>query len=115
MPSPTASPVPDKNSESTEESSATDYGPMRPGENILDWSRRNQNAPPCRRRNPTPPGGPRNHGGPIRITSSNGVLTEYGKKLEQERLAKLAAGEDKTQVQLLEETHIINTGRLTNT
>lgn len=29
--------------------------------------------------------------GPIRILSNNGVLTELGKKVEQERLAKLAA------------------------
>ncbi|KAL1612957.1 hypothetical protein SLS60_001187 [Paraconiothyrium brasiliense] len=29
--------------------------------------------------------------GPIRILSNNGVLTKLGKKVEQERLAKLAA------------------------
>ena len=33
--------------------------------------------------------GRKNHGGPIRITSKDGVLTEYGKQKKQERLAKL--------------------------
>lgn len=32
----------------------------------------------------------------------NGVLTVLGKRVEQERLAKLAAGEHDAQVQLLE-------------
>lgn len=32
-----------------------------------------------------------NPGGPVRILSKNGVLTELGRKVEKERLAKLAA------------------------
>jgi hypothetical protein len=109
----TESPVPDKNSESSPQSGSTDYGPPRPGEHILAWARRNQNAPPCRPPPDTTPRGERlNHGGPIKILSRDGVLTEYGKKLEQERLAKLAAGEDDAQVQLFEEIYILNTGRL---
>lgn len=43
----------------------------------------------------------------------DGVLTELGKKVEQERLAKLAAGEDNAQVQF-EETRIHNVRWLTN-
>ncbi|KAF2709194.1 hypothetical protein K504DRAFT_467173 [Pleomassaria siparia CBS 279.74] len=33
----------------------------------------------------------KNIGGPVRILSKNGELTELGKRVEQERLAKLAA------------------------
>lgn len=43
----------------------------------------------------------------------DGVLTELGKKVEQERLAKLAADEDSAQVQF-EETQIHNARGLTN-
>ena len=51
-----------------------------------------ENDPPRRSKiKPTPGPWPKNHGGPIRILSKDGVLTEYGKKVEQERLAKLAA------------------------
>jgi hypothetical protein len=116
MSSSTASPVPDKDSASSSQSSSTDYGPPRPGANIIAWARRNQNAPPCRPPpDPTPKCERIGHGGPTRIVSTkDGVLTEYDKKLEQERLAKLAASEDDAQVQLLKETYIFNTGRLTD-
>jgi hypothetical protein len=95
----TESPGPDKNSESSEESSATDYGPPRPGEHPLAWAKRNQNAPPYRPPpDPTPRGERKGHGGPIRVYERDGVLTPLGKSVEQERLAKLAAGEDGAQV-----------------
>ncbi|USW55895.1 hypothetical protein Slin15195_G092140 [Septoria linicola] len=39
---------------------------------------------------PVPGPWPRNHGGPIRITRlDDGTLTEYGEKLERERLEKM--------------------------
>lgn len=54
-----------------------------------------ENEPPQRAKvKPTPGPWPQNHGGPIRILSKDGVLTEYGKKVEQERLAKLAAANE---------------------
>lgn len=52
---------------------------------------------------------PRNHGGPIRVVRlDDGTLTEYGKKLEQQRLAKLKSGdeskdEESTQVKTRDE------------
>lgn len=61
-------------------------------EDVLVWAAAHRHDPPHREKIERTPGdGRRNHGGPVRITSKDGVLTEYGKKLEQERLAKLAA------------------------
>jgi hypothetical protein len=87
-----ASPVPDNNpSTSTQDSLSTLNPQSTPIEDILAWAVAHRNGPPHREKIERTPGdGRRNHGGPIRITSKDGVLTEYGKKLEQERLAKLA-------------------------
>jgi hypothetical protein len=61
-------------------------------EDMIAWAAAHQNDPPHREKIERTPGdGRRNHGGPIWIVSKDGVLTEYGKKVEQERLAKLAA------------------------
>jgi hypothetical protein len=61
-------------------------------EDVLAWAAAHQNDPPHREKIERTPGdGRKNHGGPIRITSKDGVLTEYGEKVERERLAKLAA------------------------
>lgn len=87
-----ASPVPDNNSSSSpQDSSSTSNPQSKPKKDLLAWSLAHQNDPPHREKIERTPGDGRiNHGGPIRITSQDGVLTEYGKKLEQERLAKLA-------------------------
>ena len=87
------SPVPDnKPSSSLQDGSPTSNPQNRPVEDIVAWSIAHRNDPPHRKKIERTPGdGRRNHGGPIRITSKDGVLTEYGKKLEQEQLSKLAA------------------------
>jgi hypothetical protein len=88
-----ASPVPDNNpSSSQQDSSSTSNPRSKPTQDLLAWSAAHKNDPTHREKIERTPGdGRRNHGGPIRITSKDGVLTEYGKKVEQERLAKLAA------------------------
>ena len=59
------------------------------------WHKANKDGPPHHEKIERTPGdGRKNHGGPIRITSKDGVLTEYGRKLEEERLAKLATTND---------------------
>jgi hypothetical protein len=60
-------------------------------EDVLAWAAAHKNDPPHREKIERTLGdGRKNHRGPIRITSKDGVLTEYGKKIERERLAKLA-------------------------
>lgn len=57
----------------------------------MAWAAAHRNDPPHREKIERMPGdGRTNHGGPIRIISKNGVLTEDGKKVEQEQLTKLA-------------------------
>jgi hypothetical protein len=87
-----ASPLPENNSSSSPQDSSSTSNPQRnPKKDLVAWSLAHQNDPPHREKiKPTPGDWPKNHGGPIRITSNDGVLTEYGKKKEQERLAKLA-------------------------
>jgi hypothetical protein len=64
-------------------------------EDLLAWAAAHKNDPPHREKIERTPGdGRRSHVGPIRITSKDGVLTEYGKKVEQERLAKLTANNE---------------------
>ena len=59
------------------------------------WHKANKDGPKHHEKMERTPGdGRRNHGGPIRITSKDGVLTAYGRKLEEERLAKLATTND---------------------
>jgi hypothetical protein len=91
-----ASPVPDNNNSSSspkDGSSTLDPLPGKPKKDLHAWStaHRNDPKPPNRPKVERKSGDVRiGHGEPIRITSQDGVLTEYGKKLEQERLAKLA-------------------------
>ena len=87
-----ASPVSGNNSSSfLQDSSSTPNSRSKPVEDLLAWAAAHKNDPPHHKKIERTPGdGRRNHGGPIRITSKDGVLTEYGKKVEQERLAKLA-------------------------
>ena len=87
-----ASPVPDNNpSSSQQDSSSTSNPRSKPVEDVLAWAAAHKNDPPHREKIERTPGdGRRNHRGPVQITSKHGVLTEYGKKVEQERLAKLA-------------------------
>lgn len=55
----------------------------------MAWAAAHRNDPPHREKIERMPGdGRTNHGGPIRIISKNGVLTDYGKKVEQEQLTK---------------------------
>lgn len=64
-------------------------------EDLLAWAAAHKDDPPHREKIERTPGdGRRNHGGPIRITAKDGGLTEYGKQVEQERLAKLAAANE---------------------
>jgi hypothetical protein len=68
---------------------------IKTAEDLLAWSIAQQHAPgPLHREKieRTPGDGRKSHGGPIRITrTSDGVLSEYGEKLERERLARSAA------------------------
>jgi hypothetical protein len=60
-------------------------------EDVLAWAAAHKNDPPHREKiERTLRDGRKNYRGPIRITSKDGVLTKYGKKIERERLAKLA-------------------------
>lgn len=64
----------------------------------MAWAAAHQNDPPQRERivpseRIDVSGRPKNHGGPIRILSKDGVLTELGKRAERERLEKSAAAE----------------------
>jgi hypothetical protein len=88
-----ASPVPDNDlSTSTQDSPLTSYSQVKSVEDMTAWASAHKDDPPHREKIERTPGdGRKNHGGPIRIISKDGVLTEYGKKVEQERLAKLAA------------------------
>jgi hypothetical protein len=87
-----ASPVSDKNSSSSpQDSSSTSNPQSKPKRDLRAWAAAHRNGPPHREKIEQKPGEGRiGHGGPIRITAKDGVLTEYGRKLEQERLAKLA-------------------------
>jgi hypothetical protein len=87
-----ASPAPDNPPPSPQDGSSILNPRSKPVEDILAWAAAHKNDPPHREKIERTPGDAhRNHGGPVRFTSKDGVLTEYGKKLEQERLAKLAA------------------------
>jgi hypothetical protein len=85
--------IPNNNSPSSlQESSSTSTPRSKPVEDLIAWATAHKDDPPhCEKIERTPGDGRVNHGGPIRITSKDGVLTEYGKKVEQERLAELAA------------------------
>jgi hypothetical protein len=88
-----ASPTPNNNSPSSlQESSSTSTPRSKPVEDLIAWATAHKDDPPHREKIERTPGDRRvNHGGPIRIISKDGVLTEYGKQVEQERLADLAA------------------------
>jgi hypothetical protein len=91
-----ASPVPDADdnpsSSSPQNSSAASNLVSKVRKEIQARLAAHENDPPHREKiKPTPGPWPKNHGGPIRILSKDGVLTEYSKNVEQERLAKLAA------------------------
>jgi len=82
-----ASPVPDNNPlSSLQDSSSTWNSRSKPVEGLVAWAAAHKNDSPHREKIERTPGdGRRNHGGPIRVTSKDGVLTEYVKKVEQER------------------------------
>jgi hypothetical protein len=108
-----ASPTPnDEPSSSPQESSSTPNPPQRSNDDLTEgrklaakvreemmvYAAAHQNDPPRRKKDlPSEQitsgdsSKPRHHGGPIRLLSINGELTELGKRKEQERLAKLAA------------------------
>jgi hypothetical protein len=62
-------------------------------EDLIAYAAAHRYDPPRHEKTKRAPGDARKgHGGPIRITrTDDGVLTEYGEKLERERLARLAA------------------------
>ncbi|KAI8935135.1 hypothetical protein NX059_007729 [Plenodomus lindquistii] len=95
-----ASPVPDTNpSTSTQESPSTSNSHSKAVEELHAWAAARRNDPPHREKIERTSGDGRiGHGGPIRIISKDGILTEYGKKVEQERLAKLAATNENGEV-----------------
>jgi hypothetical protein len=72
---------------------ATSTQHIKTAEELTAWASARQHLPPHREKIERAPGDTRkNPGGPIRITmTSDGVLTEYGEKVERERLARLAA------------------------
>jgi hypothetical protein len=88
-----ASSIPNNNSPSSlQESSSNPTPRSKPVEDLIAWATAHEDDPPHREKIERMPGdGLVNHGGPIRITSKDGVLTEYGEKVEPERLTELAA------------------------
>jgi hypothetical protein len=85
-----ASPVPDNNL--SRDSPLTSCPQIEYVEDMIAWAVAHKDDPPHREKiDRTRGDGRKNHRGPIRIISKDSVLTEYGKKVEQERLAKLAA------------------------
>jgi hypothetical protein len=96
MTSPTPTADDNLSSPSPQDSSAVSDLVNKVKEEIIARLAAHENDPPQRASiKPTPGPWPKNHGGPIRILSKDGVLTEYGRKVEQDRLAKLAANYDK--------------------
>jgi hypothetical protein len=87
--------MPNNNPSSSPEDNSSTLNPRsKPVEAVLAWAAAHQNDPPHREKiEQTSGNGPKIYKGPVRITAQNGVLTEYGKKVEQERLARLAATE----------------------
>jgi hypothetical protein len=91
-----ASPVPNNNSSSSpQDSASTSNSQSKPKEDIVAWAIAHMNDPPHREKIERTPGdGRKNHGGPIRIISKDGVLTEHGGKIEQEQLVKSSTTND---------------------
>lgn len=92
-----ASPAPnDTSSNSPPDSSSASNPGKKAAEDLVAWALAHQNGPAHCEKTERRPGEKRvGHGGPIRIAATNdGVLTEYGKNPEQERLAELAAAND---------------------
>jgi len=92
-----ASAVPDNNflSSPPQDSSSASNLPSKPRKDLIVWAITHQNDPPYREKTERVPGEERiGHGGPARITAVDGVLTEYGKQKERERLAKLGTTEE---------------------
>jgi hypothetical protein len=92
-----ASQAPNNNNSSSslpKDSSLTSNPPRKPPRDFQAWYTAHANDPkPLNRpKVERKPGDVRiGHGGPIRITAQDGIVTEYGKKLQQERLAQWAA------------------------
>ncbi|XPS75550.1 hypothetical protein M3J09_007625 [Ascochyta lentis] len=80
-----ASPVPNNNPSSSLQDTSSMANPRsKPVEDLVAWAMAHQNDPPHREKIERTPGDGRiNHGGPIRITKKDGILTEYGKKVER--------------------------------
>jgi hypothetical protein len=92
----TSDPQSNSSTSNPQDKSATSTQHIKTVEDLTTCANARQHLPPHREKDKRAPGEARKgHRGPIRITKTgDGVLTEYGEKLEQERLARLAAADE---------------------